>query len=54
MWSVCAFHHLSDASAFLPTFGYAREDGQMTKRAILAVAAMALNLLIACGVALAE
>jgi hypothetical protein len=37
----------------LPTFGYAKEEGQMTKRAILMVATMALTLLVASGVALA-
>jgi Ca2+-binding RTX toxin-like protein len=37
----------------LPTFGYAKEEGQMTKRAILLVATMTLTLLVASGVALA-
>jgi hypothetical protein len=37
--------------AFLPTFGDAREEGQMPKRAVLAVATTALTLLIASGVA---
>jgi Ca2+-binding RTX toxin-like protein len=37
----------------VPTFGYAKEEGQMTKRAILLVATMTLTLLVASGVALA-